>query len=81
MGLLDWLSAELGLGVFLSFVGNSALWVIIVGIGGFGRVGSNPGYARAGQDGFVIFCFFLGLVIGWLPCMLAWWRTAQSLWL
>ena len=63
------------MGVLLTFIGNSALWVIIVGFGGFGRVGSNPGYARAGQEMLVVFLFFFVFDFGvWLPCMLAWWR-------
>ena len=47
-----------GFGVFLSFVGNSALWVLVAGFGGFGRVGSNPGYARAGPEVLVDFWVF-----------------------
>ena len=60
-----------GFGVLLSFSGDSALWVLIAGFGGFGRVGSNPGYARAGQE--VLVGFFLGFFGfgNWLPCMLA----------
>ena len=56
------------MGVFLSFSVNSALRVLIAGSGGFGRVGSNPGYARAGQEELVIFFGFLILVIGCLVC-------------
>ena len=56
------------MGVFLSFAGDSALWVLIAGFGGFGRVGSNPGYARAGQEVLVDVGFFWVLAFGCLVC-------------
>ena len=57
------------MGVLLSFSGNSALWVLVAGFGGFGRVGSNPGYARAGQEMLVVFFGFFDFgVIGCLVC-------------
>ena len=66
-------SAELGLGVLLSFIDNSALWVCIVGFGGFGRVGSNPWVHMGWTGGVGRFLKFWGFGV-WLPCMLAWWR-------
>ena len=46
--------------------------MLFAGFGGFGRVGSNPGYARAGQEKLVDFFGFLDVGV-WLPRMLAWW--------
>ena len=58
--------------VLLSFSGNSALWVLIAGFGGFGRVGSNPGVCKGwtGRVGHLLGFFGSG---DWLPCVLAWW--------